>query len=464
MNKFIIGLLILFSFKTSAQTDSTSVFSYNDFIKIVKNHHPLVKQADIQINKGEANLLFARGAFDPKIYTNINQKNFENNEYYSIINGGLKIPTWFGAELKAGYEQNDGLFLNPENNTPNSGLLYGGISIPLAQDLFIDKRRAELKKAKLFIQASELERQLILNELFYTAGITYWKWFKSYNTLLVYKDMYRLAKERFIAIKSSVNLGDRPKIDSLEADIQVQNRLLGLQQATLDYKNASALLSIYIWKDGIVPLELAENTVPILKNDISILTENDISYTEIDSFINNHPVLNQSRIKINQFKIDERLKRNQLLPTLDLKYNPITTYVGNESINNFSLNNYTWGMDFQIPIFLRKERGSLKLTKLKIQEYELQLINKQEMLKYKVISAWNKWNTTIEQIDLYAQTVKDTKKLLEGEERLFNLGESSLFKLNAREVKYISTQLKYIDLLSKNKTTALDIKYAIAEF
>ncbi|WP_456422754.1 TolC family protein [Lutibacter sp.] len=460
MNIFIVIVLVLSSFNVFGQADSTFVLNYQDFIKIVIQEHPFAKQAEIKIYEGEANLLYAKGAFDPKIYTEINQKSFKGNEYYNQINGGLKIPTWFGVELKGGYEQNRGVYLNPENTTPSSGLLYAGVSFPIGQGLFIDKRRAELKKAKLFNQVSELERQIILNELIFRASVTYWEWFKNYNSLEVYKDAYRLATERHQAIILSAKIGDKPAIDALEAGIQAQSRLLGLQQAELEYKNSSMLLSIYIWEDGIIPLELAKGTIPVSISKVTALNP-DISYAEIDSLVNIHPALNQSRLVIDQFKIDKRLKKNQLLPTLNLKYNPITEYVGGESLSNFSFDNYTWGLEFQMPIFLRKERGSLKLTELKIEEYKLQLSNKQELLKYKVTSEWNKWNTTIKQIDLYTRTVDDTRTLLEGEQRLFEFGESSLFKLNAREVKYIQTQLKYIELLTKNRNAALKIKYII---
>ncbi len=458
--KLIVALLALSCFNISAQTGSSFVLNYQDFIKIVINEHPFAKQAEIKIYEGDATLLYAKGAFDPKLYTDINQKQFKGDQYYSVINGGLKIPTWFGIELKGGYEQNSGIYLNPENTTPNSGLLYAGISIPIGQGLFIDERRAELKKAQLFNQVSELERQIILNELVYMASLAYWKWFKNYNGLEVYKGAYRLAAERHKAIILSANIGNKPAIDTLEAGIQVQNRLLGLQQATLEYKNASMYLSVYLWENGMIPLELSKGTIPVSMDQIKTIKP-DVSYSEIDSLVSKHPALNQSQLTIDQFEIDRRLKRNQLLPILNLKYNPITEYVGSESIGDFSFDNYTWGLTFEMPIFLRKERGSLKLSELKIQEYTLQLSNKQELLKYKITSEWNKWNTTIDQIDLYTQTVVDTKGLFQGEQRLFELGESSLFKLNDREVKYIKTQLKYIELLTENRNAELNMKYAI---
>ncbi len=462
MKALITTLFVLNScFYVQAQSDSTVTLSYQEFIEIVKKEHPYTKQADIKIYEGEATLLYAKGAFDPKIYTDISQKYFKENQYYSLINGGLKIPTWFGVELKGGYEQTQGVFLNPENTTPGSGLVHAGISFPVGRGLLIDKRRAELKKARLFQQVSEMEQQLILNELVYRAGTTYWEWFKAYNSLFVYKEGYRLAKERFDAVKLGAAIGDRPAIDTLEAGIQVQNRMLGLQQSEVEFKNATVLLSVYLWAEGVVPLELAAGTVPVSISNTMGLNTNPPPFVQIDSLINTHPELNQSRYVINQLEIDKRLKKNQLLPMLNLKYNPITEYVGGESMANFSINNYTWGLEFQMPLFLRKERGLLKLTDLKIQENNLKLNNKQQVLRYKVIAAWNQWSTTKEQIELYAQTVEDAGNLLEGERQLFNIGESSLFMVNTREVGFIKTQLTFIELLTQNRKAKLTTMYAL---
>ena len=47
--------------------EEASVLSYEEFIGMVKAHHPLMKQADLRLTEGEATLLKARGGFDPKI-------------------------------------------------------------------------------------------------------------------------------------------------------------------------------------------------------------------------------------------------------------------------------------------------------------------------------------------------------------------------------------------------------------
>ena len=214
LKKAIPILLLIFSTCVFSQVRDSVFLSYKDFITIVLNEHPYAKKAALKIYEGEASLLYAKGAFDPKLYTDISQKYFKGGQYYSQINSGLKIPTWFGIEVKGGYEQNQGNYLNPQNNTPDSGLLYAGISVPIGQGLLIDKRRADLKKAHLFAQFSEFEKQIILNELVLVSGITYWKWFKTYNSFLVYEDAHHLAKERYDAVKLSAALGSRPSIDT----------------------------------------------------------------------------------------------------------------------------------------------------------------------------------------------------------------------------------------------------------
>ena len=125
------------------------------------------------------------------------------------------------------------------------------------------------------------------------------------------------------------------------------------------------------------------------------------------------------------------------------------------------MNNYTWGVEFNMPIFLRKERGDLELAKLKINDAEFELLSKQASITYKAISALNELETTEQQIVLYARTVNDYSRLLNGERQMFNAGESSLFMVNSRESGYIKTQIKYIQLLSKNHKASLAVNYSL---
>ena len=74
MKQSITYLFLCLCFFTMSQSDSLTVLSYQDFIEIVKKDHPYTKQAEIRIHEGDASLLYAKGAFDPKIYTDVSQK------------------------------------------------------------------------------------------------------------------------------------------------------------------------------------------------------------------------------------------------------------------------------------------------------------------------------------------------------------------------------------------------------
>ena len=165
----IAFILCFLSFKLIAQDSVITTLTFESFMNRVKTHHPIAMQADLKLNQGDAYLRKARGNFDPKAYSDVSQKYFTDKQYYSIINSGLKVPTWYGIEVSGGYSQNEGVFLNPENNNPAAGLWHAGVSVSVGKGLFIDERRAELKKAKIYIESTIAERTLLYNELLYDA-------------------------------------------------------------------------------------------------------------------------------------------------------------------------------------------------------------------------------------------------------------------------------------------------------
>jgi outer membrane protein TolC len=235
---FCIGLLLFLNPLLKAQ-DSSRVFGFKSYLNLVKQYHPVAKQAQLQLDKGEANVLKARGGFDPKINSDFEQKYYKGAQYYSLFNSGLKIPTWYGIEVGAGFEQNQGSNLNPENSLPQNGLAYAGVSLTLGKGLIIDERRFALKQAKIFNAAAASEQMNMLNDLLNHAGKAYWDWYMAYQQSLVFNEAYVFAKQRFEAVKQGALLGDRPFVDTLEAGIQLQERRMSLGQANLDFKNKS---------------------------------------------------------------------------------------------------------------------------------------------------------------------------------------------------------------------------------
>lgn len=444
-----------------AQSTGPGVFPFDSFMQRVRIHHPLSMQARLQPSVGDALVLQAKGAFDPKLEGNFAEKYFDGKEYYNRFQGMLKIPTWFGPDIVTGFDRNMGQFLNPENNTPGSGLYYAGVVIPLGEGLFTDERRTALKQARLAREMSRYEQTLLLNDLYLDAGRTYWKWYLAWHTREVYRQAVLLAEERFQAVKLGAELGDRPDVDTLEAGIQVQNRQLGLQESERLLRNASAALSIFLWERGIIPLELDPLTQPEAFDGALSSAGVDSVLNRADTFEQLHPALRQYALKIDQLELERRWKAEQIKPDLDLKFNPLSEPVGGDPFANLSLNAYTWGASLSVPVFVRKERGALRLADYKIQEANYDLRAKQAELTYKLRQSLNDWEFTDAQFRLYTRTTRDYLGLLNAEREIFNSGESSLFLVNARETGYIQAQIKLIELLSKNRAASLEALHAL---
>ena len=184
--KKLFLLLILFGTTVYSQTNAESSLpsnlkeiSYNEYLGFVKKYHPLVKNANLEISKAQANLMMARGGFDPKLELDYSKKQFQGTEYYSIMNSSFKIPTWYGIDIKAGFEDNEGYYLNPQNKTPTNGLTSLGISVPLGQGLLINQRMADLQKAKIQVKLSQAEQKLMAIAILYDASIAYFNWKKT---------------------------------------------------------------------------------------------------------------------------------------------------------------------------------------------------------------------------------------------------------------------------------------------
>jgi outer membrane protein TolC len=437
------NILFIFLFGCSAfgQEKNMSQLTLDEYLGYVKKFHPIAKQANLQVSQSQAEIMTARGSFDPKIEADYDTKQFKTTEYYSFLNTSFKIPTWYGIELKAAFNQNNGQFINPQDNLPQNGLTALGISIPIGQGLIINKRMATLKQAKIFNQLSKAQRDLEIANLIYNASIAYFDWYQNHSENKLYTNYYENAKTRFDGVKRLILNGDKPAIDSIEAGITVKTRKLNLEQSKIKLIKSTLELSNFLWLDGEIPLELKENMIP--EDDLSKTIQNALKINEL-SIVNleNHPKILSLQNKISILEIEKKLKGDLLKPTLDFNYN----YISQPNyLQNFNTNNYKYGLTFSYPLFLRKERGNYKIAKFKLENAQLDLSIENQTLKNKINAQNQEINSLKEQIIIANQLVIDYETMLKSEERLFFFGESSLFLINSRESNLLISNLKAIE-------------------
>ncbi|MCH6236690.1 TolC family protein [Cognataquiflexum rubidum] len=442
-------IFLLLTFGLTNLALGQEMLSYDNYLTWVRGFHPVAKQADITVEFGEMELRASRGGFDPRLYGDYEAKRFKNANYFDKREAGLVIPTMAGVELKGMVEYNSGTLLNPELEVPEDGLAALGASVNLAQGLLIDKRRAALRQAQVYVESTKAERVQILNDLFMESTEAYWSWAADYQNVKILEGGVKLAEERFEMVKESYLQGDFPAIDTVEAYTQVMDRIYRLQSAQIQYFKATQFLNTFLWDENNEPVELLESVYPENVLDQLLFDYNKETMRE---YIFRHPQLLMTDYDIESLQIDRRYKSNMLLPVLKVNYNFLVEKLNDFELSPFLENNYKIGATFSMPLFLRGERGNLGLTKAKINfktyERDLKLLK----LTTKLESEIYNFETVEQQLGIYTNNVNGLQKLLRGEMMRFEIGESSLFLVNAREVSLISAQTTLNDLAAKRKS------------
>lgn len=464
MNKKYILLFVVIctSLFTRAQ-EATATLNAEQVLALVRQFHPIVKQANINIQKSKADITLARAAFDPILSTYAARKILNGTNYYNYLSPEIAIPTWYGIEVYSGLENITGNRLDPSQTSGQSS--YFGISIPLAKDLVMDKRRAFLQQAKIFSTMATVEQQAAVNDLLMNAIEAYWLWVKAYQTYNVVKNNVAINEKRLALVKKSYINGERPAIDTVEALTQLQSFQYQQNVYALEFKNAGLQLSAYLWKENNEPYILPENIVPESnwENETSINNFNVVLTALLDIADKNHPELQLYNYKLDALAIDKKLKFQELLPKIDFRYNQLGK--NNDLLKTISTgplfeNNFQYGLKFEIPLRLSQGRADYKKAILKIEETTLSQNQKKIYIQLKIKSYYNEWLTLKQQISLYSNTYNNYQQLVRAEEtRLFN-GESSLFLVNSRENKALEALEKLIELKTKYYKTIYALQWS----
>ncbi|MDN3204509.1 TolC family protein [Algoriphagus sediminis] len=451
-----LGISILFlslTFFTKAQ--SLDTLEYEGFLEWVRLYHPVAAQVEINLRMGDMEVRKARGGFDPLLYGNLDRKEFKETDYYNRQEAGVTIPTWMGVELMGTFERNSGEFLNPEANVPTDGLFAAGAAINVGQGLILDKRRAALRQAQIYQQSTEVQRIQFLNGLYVDATNSYWKWSMANENVQVLQEGVDLAQDRFEFVRRSFEQGDLPAIDTVEAYSNLLNRQYTLQAAQQMLFAAEQELNTFLWNEEGEPMFLNEQIAPEPLFDENLRVLDPI---ELRTLVINHPDLQVADYELESLDVERRLKAQEILPVVKLKYNFLTEDLG-EFNSPFFENNYKWGVSVYTPLGWRKSRGAFELAKAKIDFKQNSRDLKELQLRAKLESEINSWDQLSLQVDTYSENLESLEFLLRGEMRRFEIGESSLFLVNSREVKVFDSRVTLNNLRMKQL-----VAYAKARF
>jgi outer membrane protein TolC len=433
--------------------DSVAVLDFPSFYRQVAERHPVARQAELLEARARAEVLAARAPlWDPVLAADWTRKAFASAGYYNYLDAALKLPTPVGVEFKLGYERARGRFVNPDRLTPPDGLWVAGVTIPIGQGMLTDERRTALTRAVALGDLAVADRQAIVNKLLFSAAKDYADWYEAWRRLGVAREGLELADTRYRWVQRRFEDGDAAAIDTVEAGLELQRRLVTLLESENAWFVTTQVLNTYLWDERATPVDLAPGVVPTLAG----LAPSARDTTSVDGWLaralERHPDLLKALAYQRVAEADRRLYKQELLPDLALE----AAFLKDGATSPFQSwapveGNYKFNATGKTSLLLMKERGALGAANAKLETAQLDVTLARRDIRAAVLGSANDVFTFQRILGTQNDAVRSARFLRDGEVRRFEEGESTLFLVNQRDrllldesIKLAAYEAKYV--------------------
>jgi outer membrane protein TolC len=442
---WIICFGLLFGYPIMGQK---VVLSEGEFIRQIITYHPRWIEGRMQLQYGEAEVLAARGLFDPVLAGGVERKRFSDRLYYNKTGVYIEQPIpALGLRLAGGVDINSGINLNPEKSTGINGQAFAGLTLPLLQGMMIDERRTERQLSYLFRDRQEFEWQIVQNDILLTCLDAYWRWVAAIERIKIYEEVLENNLEVFRGIKAAFLQGDLAAIDTVETFLQYNRILMQYNREQILLNEAENNLMNHLWTD---PLRqslrqgnLSSETFP----DYPLLLSRLPQIAQFgEDWYNRHPLIQALNNENERLGTLERWQREQLKPELNLHYNFLSNLAMSPLEQAWLTDNYVAGISFYMPLLFRTARGKREQLQIRQKQNILNIQDELNVIQNQVTAAQYARENIEVQVRLFKTIVDDSRVMYNAERRKFELGESSVFLVNAREIQYLQAMISFIDL------------------
>ncbi len=445
------------------------------FLDAVLTHHPIARQAELIEEGARAKQQSARGAFDPVLSGQEKGKVWDGTRYYALTEANLVLPTASPIDVVIGRDDAEGTRVDASRVLPEGGQWRAGIRVDLGQGLLTDARRTALRQAEVIVELGAAARQLMELDLRLDAQRAYWSWWKAETELDVSLEAAALARTQLAQVNRAVGEGARAAIDTVEAGLILSRRLSDLEWAKSNVISARAKVEAMLWENG-RPVALDPIARPSGRASDGPLAmdprvEGAIQQAVLipDAAAQRHPAVVEVEGQWVLQRYATRLARQGLRPTIEGRMDWLTGLDPELPASDAGLfSRPDWaGLDpsqrqatsikVSMPLFLRKARGEVAQAEAELEkrrQKRLDMARKWEVQFAAVKAALPAVVASAEAADLAAD---QSRQLLDAERAKWEMGESDLFRVNAREVSWVKARKAAI-------SREYDAQIAIREF
>lgn len=437
--------LFLLSLVASVQLCATEAFTLESMKKYLNEENPYVYRAIGKKYVAQERLSGTEGLFDTKIVAKYDEKDYPvtDGSYYGA---SLEKPTEIGIDLSAGYRYAYGTQEYNNIKTGKNGEFIAGAKIPIIALLNqIDERRLRVGLTKMDLQNSDYEYKEAMRGLYFRLMSDYYLLLNNKALVTISEEMLQKVEKRRTFLESNVEKGNLPEITLLEASQQVINAKQNLLSSKRAYENKLTELLGY--------LNLSKEKFDALYHLPKLPDALEKELTFDDSF--QTAIQRRADFKIFNTEIEKLLLENKnnerkKYPEVDLGLYGVQD-VNEESGFKLSLN-----MSFPIAQSEYRAKSAEIQESIKVvnSDKETRLIE----LKIDLQNIINSLNIVQQNLQSAQEETLLLEKLESAERRKYELGSSTLFLLNQREIatmqsrrKIVSYKLEYQLLLESYK-------------
>lgn len=474
-NLYIISIISSLLLSQNLSAEEKIYLSLNPLVKEVLNRNGESVKEYFQTNISQTQISYEKGIYDPIFSTTVSRQstNVPNSAEDKVIRYDADtyqdkidfLDTGFSGLLPTGTQWS--LFFS--NNKKQSSLIrqtenydfeYDSslklqIEQPLLKNAGIEMTEAKIKLSEF---EDEIEKYKYEQKLMELQGITiqlYWKLYGSYAIYKSWEQSIKLAEKAFEELEIRAKSGKIPQTEILEATSALnirkseyenaKNRFVELQNQIL------TVLNVSVNENEKFEFVLSEKPEDRISEVLSLSNYASQAFEKWPEYLISKKNLEKEELQL-------KYAKNQLLPKLNLvastQRNALTSDRHDSYDGAFDDEFVSWalGLKFEKPLFDEKEKSSVKIALLKVNQAKIDLRSLENNLKNSLMTKIENLQGSKKQYLLYKEGLKIKKDLIDIDYERLSLGKITAKELFEKEEDYMNYQRKMLSSIINWKT------------
>lgn len=413
----------------------------------VDRHYPPLRAALLDRELADADFLAAQGRFDLVLRSLIDSNSFG---FYESRRWDVSVeqPTpYWGASFFSGYMVSGGSFPSYDGKlqTNTAGEYRAGMRLPLFRDRAVDGRRADLEKTKIGRRVADLGVKQQRIAILQLATNRYWNWVAAGRRFTVAKAIFDIAFTRERILEQAVELGQLPQFEVMDNRRIIEQRRSQVVAAQRAIEQAGFDLSLFYRDASGQPIIATPDRLPPDFPMPEQLSDERIR-EDIDAALSKRPEVGRLEAQRSQIDVDRRLANNRRLPGIDFIFS-YDRELGQRRVPR-GPDEVRAGIVFELPLQRRTAQGQEQAAITRMTQFDQRLRFQREQIEVEVRDAVSAVRRAFEGAQVIRDEVEATRKVETAERARFDLGESTLFFLNLREIQTVDAQLRQVSALA----------------